>query len=85
MKTAVQQLSQYASYHRDKRNILTHFIDVPMIALAVVLFLSRPDLNIQGLLLPVLAALIAVVAITIHYIALDVSLRLVMVVGFALL
>lgn len=25
MKTLVDQLSQYADYHRDARNILTHF------------------------------------------------------------
>lgn len=38
----VDQLSQYADYHRDARNILTHFLGVPMILLAVVIVLSRP-------------------------------------------
>jgi len=31
MKTLVDQLAQYAEYHRDGRNILTHFVGVPMI------------------------------------------------------
>ena len=42
MKTLVDQLAQYAAYHRDGRNILTHFVGVPLIVLAVVIVLSRP-------------------------------------------
>ncbi len=41
MKTLTEQLSQYANYHRDKRNLLTHFIGIPMIVLAILVFLSR--------------------------------------------
>lgn len=44
MKTLIDQLSQYADYHRDPRNVLTHFIGVPMILSAVVILLSRPVL-----------------------------------------
>ena len=29
MKSLVDQLSQYASYHRDRRNIATHFVGIP--------------------------------------------------------
>ncbi len=49
MKTAIEQLTKYASYHRDKRNIVTHFIGIPMIVFAVVVLLSRP---VFGVLLP---------------------------------
>lgn len=35
MKTIVEQLSQYALYHRDQRNIYTHYIGIPMIVIAV--------------------------------------------------
>ncbi len=42
MKSFVDYLSQYAAYHRDKRNIATHFIGIPMIVAAVVILLSRP-------------------------------------------
>ena len=35
MKTLVDHLAQYAAYHRDRRNIASHFIGIPMIVLAV--------------------------------------------------
>ncbi|HOZ63430.1 MAG TPA: DUF962 domain-containing protein, partial [Burkholderiaceae bacterium] len=35
MKTLTDHLAQYAAYHRDPRNISTHFAGVPMIVLAV--------------------------------------------------
>ena len=35
MKTLIDQLGQYGAYHRDPRNIATHFVGVPMIMLAV--------------------------------------------------
>ncbi len=41
MKTLIDQLSQYADYHRDPRNILTHFVGVPLIMWAVVILLAR--------------------------------------------
>lgn len=31
MKSLVDQLANYAAYHRDKRNIATHFVGIPMI------------------------------------------------------
>jgi uncharacterized membrane protein YGL010W len=85
VKTAVQQLSKYASYHRDKRNILTHFIGVPMIVFAVVVFLSRPALTVQILPVPLSGALIATIITVLYYLALDVALGLVMAVVFAVL
>ena len=45
MKTLVDQLAQYADYHRDRRNIATHFVGIPMIVLAVQVLLSRPALQ----------------------------------------
>ena len=40
MKTATQFLTEYAGYHRDKRNIATHFIGIPMIVIAVAMLLA---------------------------------------------
>ena len=31
MRTATELLAQYAAYHRDRRNIVSHFVGVPMI------------------------------------------------------
>ncbi|WP_274584458.1 Mpo1-like protein [Neisseria leonii] len=42
MNAAVRALSSYAAYHRDKRNILTHFIGIPLIWLAIAALISRP-------------------------------------------
>ena len=42
MQTLTDQLSKYAAFHRDRRNVVTHFIGIPMIVLAVAALLSRP-------------------------------------------
>ena len=44
MRTATDLLSQYAAYHRDRRNIASHFVGVPMIVFAVGVLLARPTL-----------------------------------------
>ena len=49
MKTLLDHLSQYAAYHRDSRNIVTHFLGIPMIVLAVTFFLSRPGALFGGM------------------------------------
>ena len=35
MRTATDLLSQYAAYHRDRRNIVSHLVGVPMIVFAI--------------------------------------------------
>ncbi len=49
MRTALQLLTQYAEYHRDRRNIATHFVGVPMIVFAVGVLLARPGFPVGGL------------------------------------
>lgn len=49
MKSLVDHLSQYAAYHRDPRNITTHFIGIPLIVVAVAVLLSRPQWPLAGL------------------------------------
>ncbi|RZT31323.1 Mpo1 family 2-hydroxy fatty acid dioxygenase [Cupriavidus agavae] len=53
MKTLIDHLSQYAAYHRDARNVVTHFVGIPMIVLAVTTLLGRPGMPLgdSGLLL----------------------------------
>lgn len=48
MKTLIDHLAQYAAYHRDRRNIATHFVGIPLIVLAVAVLLSRPGVSLQG-------------------------------------
>jgi uncharacterized membrane protein YGL010W len=49
MKSLVDHLSQYAAYHRDPRNIASHFIGIPLIVVAVAVLLSRPEWSVGGL------------------------------------
>lgn len=42
MKTLLDQLANYADYHRSSRNIATHLVGIPMIVMALFVLLSRP-------------------------------------------
>ena len=69
MKTLTDHLTQYAAYHRDQLNIITHFIGIPLIVVAVAILLSRPNLMINGLWVsPAMA--VAIVA-ALFYLKLD--------------
>jgi uncharacterized membrane protein YGL010W len=61
-RPALDLLSQYAEYHRDRRNIQTHFIGVPMIVFAVGVLLTRPAFMLGGLLLTPAWLVFAIVA-----------------------
>ena len=50
-RPAIDLLKQYAEYHRDRRNILTHFVGVPMIVFGVGVLLARPTFMLGGLTL----------------------------------
>ena len=41
MRNATELLAQYAEYHRDRRNIVSHFVGVPMIVFGVGVLLAR--------------------------------------------
>ncbi len=62
MRTLTEQLTTYAAYHRDRRNIATHFVGIPMIVVASTTLLARP----AGI-----PALIAAVGSAAFYFALD--------------
>lgn len=76
MKTLVDHLAQYAAYHRDRRNIVSHFIGIPMIVLAVTVLLSRPGFALAGLWLA--PATLAALAAAVFYLRLDRRFGLVM-------
>ncbi|BEH23638.1 PRS2-like protein [Burkholderia pseudomallei] len=59
MRTLVDQLAQYAAYHRDARNIATHLVGIPMIVVAVTVLLSRPTFGAWGAFALTPAALVA--------------------------
>ncbi|TLX46548.1 hypothetical protein C1E24_12830 [Pseudoalteromonas phenolica] len=76
MKKLDQHLIKYALYHRDERNILTHFVGVPLIVFAVMGLLYFPLMSVNSLLFTP-ALLIAILAI-LFYLALDIKLGLLM-------
>lgn len=63
MRTATDLLAGYAEYHRDPRNISSHFVGVPMIVFASGVLLARPAFAVGGLMLsPAWVLFAAVVA-----------------------
>lgn len=72
MKTLIDQIANYAGYHRDPRNIATHFIGIPMIVLAVTALLSRPAFEVAGLTFS--PAVLAALAASLYYLRLELRL-----------
>lgn len=71
MRTLSQHLSLYAQYHRDQRNIYTHFAGIPLIVIGVIALLSFP---LSGwLAVPdwVTAAHLVMAALVLFYLLLD--------------
>lgn len=76
MKSLVDHLSQYAAYHRDPRNIASHFIGIPLIVVAVAVLLSRPEWSVGGLWIS--PAVIAALASAWFYLRLELKLGVLM-------
>jgi uncharacterized membrane protein YGL010W len=49
MRPTLDLLSQYAAYHRDQRNIASHFVGVPLIVFAIGVLLAQPVLAVGSL------------------------------------
>lgn len=46
-RPARELLVQYARYHRDRRNIATHFVGIPLIVFAIGVLLARPGVDVS--------------------------------------
>lgn len=42
-RPALELMTQYAAYHRDRRNIATHFVGIPLIVFAISVLLARAE------------------------------------------
>ncbi|HST00278.1 MAG TPA: Mpo1-like protein, partial [Usitatibacter sp.] len=83
MKSLEENLTQYAAYHRDRRNIATHFVGIPMIVFAVLLALETASFSLNGWTISV-AALVSIIACA-YYLKLDWAMGVAMAVAlFAL-
>jgi uncharacterized membrane protein YGL010W len=65
MKSLVDRLASYAEYHRDKRNIATHFVGIPMIIVGTQATLAKVGIG------PLNLAVAATGVATRYYRALD--------------
>lgn len=66
-RPAIELLQQYADYHRDRRNILTHFIGVPLIVFAVGVLLSALRFDVGGV--PFTGAWLVFVPVALWYLS----------------
>ncbi len=78
MRNLEEHLTYYAGYHRDPRNLVTHFVGIPMIMLAVEVLLSRVSVPFDGSSFLLTPALVGGVAASLFYLALDLRYGLVM-------
>ncbi|WP_300319596.1 Mpo1-like protein [Idiomarina sp.] len=76
MKTIAEHLAQYAAYHRNRKNVATHLIGIPMIVVGILTLLSRPVLPMEFMIIT--PASIAVFLSIIFYVRLDIPLGLLM-------
>ncbi|MES2951973.1 MAG: Mpo1-like protein [Pseudomonadota bacterium] len=76
MKTLTDHLTQYAAYHQDGRNVVTHFGGIPMIVVAVATLLSRPVWMVGDL--PLSLAAVASLLSCLFYFRLDLRFGVVM-------
>ena len=83
MKNLEEHLSEYAKYHRDQKNIYTHYVGIPLIVFSVFCLLSKPAFFMEA---PIVGALMISPALFVwlignaFYVALDVKLGLMMTV-----
>ena len=82
MKNLEEHLSEYAKYHRDQKNIYTHYVGIPLIVFSVFCLLSKPAFFVEA---PIVGALMISPALFVwlignaFYVALDVKLGLMMI------
>jgi len=47
-RPGTELMVHYAGYHRDRRNIATHFVGVPLIVFSIGVLLARPAFEVAG-------------------------------------
>jgi len=80
MKTIQEHLTQYAAYHRDRRNIATHFVGVPMIVFSVVLALAVVEIPLGPFTTTL--GVVGTIAATAYYAKLDLAIGIAMALAF---
>ncbi|MCH8180866.1 MAG: DUF962 domain-containing protein [Proteobacteria bacterium] len=78
MKTLIDHLANYASYHRHVRNVATHFVGIPTIVVSVMALLGRASVDVGDVTLSL--ATLTWLASTLFFLRLDVRYGLTMAV-----
>jgi uncharacterized membrane protein YGL010W len=76
-------LSQYAAYHLDHKNILTHFVGIPLIVFSIICLTARAGVMISGL--EITLALVIMALSILYYLSLDRIFGFIMLLVFALM
>lgn len=69
MSNLEQKLSQYAAYHLNHQNILTHFVGIPLIVFSILCLTARVGMDINSFKLTL--AIVLIVISSIYYLFLD--------------
>lgn len=75
-------LSQYAAYHLDRNNIVTHSVGIPLIVFSILCLTARAGVEISGF--SITLAMLLIVLSSIYYISLDKLFGILMLVLFVL-
>ncbi|MCH7340157.1 MULTISPECIES: DUF962 domain-containing protein [Acinetobacter] len=75
-------LSQYAAYHLDRNNVVTHFVGIPLIVFSILCLTARAGIEISGF--SITLAMLLIVLSTIYYISLDKLFGILMLILFVL-
>ncbi len=78
MKTVQDQLSTYKSVHLNKKNVMTHFVGVPLIiwSLLVLLSLIQLPIDVTFMGLAITASMVFFIVVLTYYFMLNLSLAL---------
>lgn len=82
MSKIEQLLSQYAAYHLDRKNVLTHFIGIPMIVFSIICLTARFGIVVSGYELTLATAILTIAVL--YYLSLDWIFAIIMTVVFAI-
>ena len=83
MTSLAEHLTTYARAHRDRRNIATHCVGIPLIVLALLVGLNLVYLPLAGI--PLSAAAVLAIAACAYWVRLDLSFGIAMAVAMFLL
>lgn len=75
-------LSQYAAYHLDRNNVVTHFVGIPLIVFSIICLSARAGIELSGV--SITLAMVLIVLSSIYYISLDKMFGLLMLIIFIL-